>query len=193
MSYRLVEMKAEAKNKREVREEMERKKAEETARRKEALAALFEEWTVDGNYRIPAALVTRGDPAVVVPDRRKRTFVLVPCALSWQHGAQGWAMALPPRDQGTGCCPQILSMCVAHMSDFSRWFILVIVYCCLHDTGLWLWPWFLGSECPEIFSRCHWFYSWRYEKRQVFNVSSLVLLLWTEFWCELWANSKWIW
>lgn len=120
MSYRLVEMKAEAKNKREVREEMERKKAEETARRKEALAALFKEWTVDGNYRIPAALVTRGDSAVVVPDRRKRTFVLVPCALSWQHGAQGWAMALPPRDQGTGCCPQILSMCVAHMSDFSR-------------------------------------------------------------------------
>lgn len=83
MSYRLVKMKAEAKNKREVREEMERKKAEETARRKEALAALFKEWTVDGNYRIPAALVTRGDPAVVVPDRRKRTFVLVPCALSW--------------------------------------------------------------------------------------------------------------
>ncbi|KAI1231804.1 hypothetical protein IHE44_0007441 [Lamprotornis superbus] len=56
MSYRLVQMRAEAKNKREEREEMERQKAEETARRKEVLAALFKEWTVDGTYRIPAAL-----------------------------------------------------------------------------------------------------------------------------------------
>lgn len=106
MSYRLAQMKAEAKNKREEREEMERQKAEETARRKELLAALFKEWTMD-DWRIPAALVTKGDPAVVVADRTKRTFVLVPCALAWQHGAQGWVMALPPQDQGTGHYPQI--------------------------------------------------------------------------------------
>ncbi|XP_038013856.1 EF-hand calcium-binding domain-containing protein 5 isoform X2 [Motacilla alba alba] len=56
-SQRLVQMKAEAKKKREEREEMERQKAEETARRKEVLAALFKEWTVDGHERIPAALV----------------------------------------------------------------------------------------------------------------------------------------
>lgn len=93
---------------------MERQKAEETARRKEVLAALFKEWTVDDNDRIPAVLVTRGDPAVLVPDRRKRTFVLVPCALAWQHGAQGWVMALPPQGQGTGHCPQILPVCRTH-------------------------------------------------------------------------------
>lgn len=86
MSYRLAEMKAEAKNRREKREEMERQNAEETARRKEVLAALFKEWTVDSRDRIPAALVTRGDPTVVVANRRKRTFVLLPCALAWQHG-----------------------------------------------------------------------------------------------------------
>ncbi|XP_068066618.1 EF-hand calcium-binding domain-containing protein 5 [Anomalospiza imberbis] len=56
-SQRLAQMKAEAKNKREEREEMERQKTEETARRKEVLAALFKEWTVDGRDRIPAALV----------------------------------------------------------------------------------------------------------------------------------------
>ncbi|XP_005056800.1 PREDICTED: EF-hand calcium-binding domain-containing protein 5 isoform X2 [Ficedula albicollis] len=56
-SHRLIQMRAEAKNKREEREEIERQKAEETARRKEVLAVLFKEWTVDGNYRIPAALV----------------------------------------------------------------------------------------------------------------------------------------
>ncbi|KAM7033009.1 EF-hand calcium-binding domain-containing protein 5 isoform 2-T2 [Acridotheres tristis] len=56
-SCRLVQMRAEAKNKREEREEMERQKAEETARRKEELAALFKEWAVDGTYRIPPALV----------------------------------------------------------------------------------------------------------------------------------------
>lgn len=75
MSCRLIQMRAEAKSKREEREEVERQKAEETARRKEVLAALFREWTVDGDYRIPAALVTRGDPAVVVADRMKSTFV----------------------------------------------------------------------------------------------------------------------
>ncbi|XP_053816821.1 EF-hand calcium-binding domain-containing protein 5 [Vidua chalybeata] len=56
-SQRLAQMKAEAKNKHEEREEMERQKTEETARRKEVLAALFKEWTVDGHDRIPAALV----------------------------------------------------------------------------------------------------------------------------------------
>ncbi|XP_066189516.1 EF-hand calcium-binding domain-containing protein 5 [Sylvia atricapilla] len=56
-SQRLAQLKAEAKNKREEREEMERQKAEETARRKEMLAALFKEWTVDDIDRIPAALV----------------------------------------------------------------------------------------------------------------------------------------
>lgn len=88
MSYRLVQMRAEAKKIHEEREEMERQKDEETARRKEVLATLFKEWTVDGHERIPAALVTRGDPAVVVADRMKRTFVLVPCALAWQQRAQ---------------------------------------------------------------------------------------------------------
>ncbi|KAF4789812.1 EF-hand calcium-binding domain-containing protein 5 isoform X2 [Turdus rufiventris] len=57
MSRRLIQMRAEAKSKREEREEVERQKAEETARRKEVLAALFKEWTVDGDYRIPAALL----------------------------------------------------------------------------------------------------------------------------------------
>ncbi|XP_032563563.1 EF-hand calcium-binding domain-containing protein 5 isoform X1 [Chiroxiphia lanceolata] len=56
-SERLVKMKAEAKDKREAREEMERKKAEEREMRKETLAALFKEWTVDGKHRIPMALV----------------------------------------------------------------------------------------------------------------------------------------
>ncbi|RMC10703.1 hypothetical protein DUI87_12414 [Hirundo rustica rustica] len=56
-SQRLAQMKAEAKNKREEREEVERQKAEETARRKEVVAALLKEWTVDGSDRIPAALV----------------------------------------------------------------------------------------------------------------------------------------
>ncbi|XP_059721714.1 EF-hand calcium-binding domain-containing protein 5 isoform X3 [Haemorhous mexicanus] len=56
-SQRLVQMRAEAKSKHEEREEVERQKAEETARRKEVLAALFKEWTVDGHERIPAALV----------------------------------------------------------------------------------------------------------------------------------------
>nr|XP_041575931.1 EF-hand calcium-binding domain-containing protein 5 isoform X2 [Taeniopygia guttata] len=56
-SHRLAEMKAEAKNRREKREEMERQNAEETARRKKVLAALFKEWTVDSCDRIPAALV----------------------------------------------------------------------------------------------------------------------------------------
>lgn len=122
MSYRLAQMKAEAKNKREEREELERQKAEETKRRKEVLAALFKEWTVDDSDRIPAALVTRGDPAVVVAGRTKRTFVPVPCVLAWQHGAQGWVMALPPQDQGTGCCPQILPMCKTH-----NWPIYLII------------------------------------------------------------------
>ncbi|XP_048180297.1 EF-hand calcium-binding domain-containing protein 5 [Corvus hawaiiensis] len=78
-SQRLVKMKAEAKNKREAREEMERKKAEETVRRKEALAALFKEWTVDGSHRIPAALVQsalRSFPDVtgsIPEDMRKAT------------------------------------------------------------------------------------------------------------------------
>ncbi|XP_039418842.1 EF-hand calcium-binding domain-containing protein 5 [Corvus cornix cornix] len=78
-SQRLVKMKAEVKNKREAREEMERKKAEETARRKEALAALFKEWTVDGSHRIPAALVQsalRSFPDVtgsIPEDMRKAT------------------------------------------------------------------------------------------------------------------------
>ncbi|XP_036251306.1 EF-hand calcium-binding domain-containing protein 5 [Molothrus ater] len=56
-SQRLVQMRAEAKKIHEEREEVERQKAEETARRKEVLAALFKEWTVDGHERIPAALV----------------------------------------------------------------------------------------------------------------------------------------
>lgn len=86
MSYRLAEMKAEAKNRREKREEMERQNAEETVRRKEVLAALFKEWTVDSRDRIPAALVTRGDPTVVVANRRKRTFVQ--CHVPW-HGSMG--------------------------------------------------------------------------------------------------------
>ncbi|XP_068889676.1 EF-hand calcium-binding domain-containing protein 5 isoform X2 [Aphelocoma coerulescens] len=78
-SQRLVKMKAEAKNKREAREEMERKKAEETARRKEALAALFKDWTVDGSHRIPAALAQsalRSFPDVtgsIPEDMRKAT------------------------------------------------------------------------------------------------------------------------
>lgn len=117
MSYRLAQMKAEAKKKREEREEIERQKAEETARRKEVLVALLKEWTVDEYDRIPAALVTRGDPAVVVADRTKRTFVLVPCGLAWQHGAQGWVMALPPQDQGTGRCPQISLFWVIYFSN----------------------------------------------------------------------------
>ncbi|CAN8197399.1 unnamed protein product [Coccothraustes coccothraustes] len=56
-SQRLVQMRAEAKNIHEESEEVERQKAEETARRKEVLAALFKEWTVDGHERITAALV----------------------------------------------------------------------------------------------------------------------------------------
>lgn len=114
MSYRLVQLRAEAKKIYEEREEVERQKAEEIARRKEVLAALLKEWTVDGHERIPAALVTGGDPAVVVADRMKRTFVLVPCALAWQHGAQAWVMALPPQGQGTGHCSQILPVCKTH-------------------------------------------------------------------------------
>ncbi|KAF2980195.1 hypothetical protein EK904_000009 [Melospiza melodia maxima] len=57
MSYRLVQMRAEAKKMYEEREEVERQKAEETARRKEVLAALLKEWTVDAPERIPAALL----------------------------------------------------------------------------------------------------------------------------------------
>ncbi|XP_063258765.1 EF-hand calcium-binding domain-containing protein 5 isoform X2 [Prinia subflava] len=54
---RLAQMRAEAKNKREEREEMQRQKAEETARRKEELTALCKEWTVDIYDGIPTALV----------------------------------------------------------------------------------------------------------------------------------------
>ncbi|KAJ7416422.1 EF-hand calcium binding domain 5 [Willisornis vidua] len=56
-SERLVRMKAEAKSQREAREEMEKLKAQERERRKEALAALLRGWTVDGSDRIPVALV----------------------------------------------------------------------------------------------------------------------------------------
>ncbi|XP_071431380.1 EF-hand calcium-binding domain-containing protein 5 isoform X2 [Pithys albifrons albifrons] len=56
-SERLVRMKAEAKSQREAREEMEKLKAQERERRKEALAALLRGWTVDGSDRIPGALV----------------------------------------------------------------------------------------------------------------------------------------
>ncbi|XP_058673924.1 EF-hand calcium-binding domain-containing protein 5 [Ammospiza caudacuta] len=56
-SQRLVQMRAEAKKMYEEREEVERQKAEETTRRKEVLAALLKEWTVDAHERIPAALV----------------------------------------------------------------------------------------------------------------------------------------
>ena len=31
---------------------------------------------------------------MIVPDRRRRKIVIVPSALAWQHGAQGWVMAL---------------------------------------------------------------------------------------------------
>ncbi|XP_009076237.1 PREDICTED: EF-hand calcium-binding domain-containing protein 5, partial [Acanthisitta chloris] len=57
MSYRLTRMKAEAQGKCKDREEMEQMKAQVAEMRKEALAAQFREWTVDGSDRIPVALV----------------------------------------------------------------------------------------------------------------------------------------
>ncbi|XP_015502067.1 EF-hand calcium-binding domain-containing protein 5 [Parus major] len=78
-SQRLAQMRAEAKNRREEREEMERQRAEETARRKEVLTDLFKEWIVDGRDRIPAALVQSAmrffpDVTDVIPeDMRKAT------------------------------------------------------------------------------------------------------------------------
>ncbi|XP_064250748.1 EF-hand calcium-binding domain-containing protein 5 isoform X2 [Passer domesticus] len=78
-SQRLVQMKAEAKKKHEEMEEIERQKNEETERRKEVLAVLIKEWTVDGHEKIPAALVQsalRSFPDVtdsIPEDMRKAT------------------------------------------------------------------------------------------------------------------------
>ncbi|XP_008945447.1 PREDICTED: EF-hand calcium-binding domain-containing protein 5-like, partial [Merops nubicus] len=56
-SERLARMKAEAKNKRQEREQVENMKSQVKEMRKEALAVQFKEWTVDVSGRIPVAMV----------------------------------------------------------------------------------------------------------------------------------------
>ena len=62
VSYRLARMKAEAKNKRKDREQVDNMTSQVKEMRKEALAIQFKEWTVDVSGGIPVAQVTREDP-----------------------------------------------------------------------------------------------------------------------------------
>ncbi|OWK57372.1 EF-hand calcium-binding domain-containing protein 5 [Lonchura striata] len=88
-SHRLAEMKAEVKNRREKREEMERQNAEETARRKEVLAALFKEWTVDSHDRIPAALLVLSYTEHVSSDKFQKIMeYLHKCAEDFQEATK---------------------------------------------------------------------------------------------------------